>query len=464
MSQTFKIKLAAIAKDEGFYLPLWVYHHLRFGFDVLDIRINDTTDNSWQVLEELKTIYGERLIFSYADREMEECRAKDINFQAYIYHEIHQKTLNEDFTHLMFLDIDEYWCLANFSSTIKDFLAEVNDFDVCMFQWLMESPNAERKIDDFAFQAIITGQKSDHVKSLLNMQASVKTVRVHNYIIKGGRYILPNLAKVDFLDTDRTRGILSSKIFEENRLKIDKYFIYHQIFRSQDEYVSSLLRGNKQCGSDSLLKNNRFGFTSSYSLEYNLIWRITEGILADYLEGYKAFIQNFEIERDISRQFILERRDRVLNYLKDDVFLSSLHEDKMFGLSSEIYLPKQIKYPIQVKIKNFYFDEHKNCCNLTCIVLSEESDYDLMITKSFNKEPLDARINLIESKAKLPRIVKKYEIEVDIANLVYFLYREAPPFCLAAKIDDEIILLARTEFHILSEVIASKVSNLRKKL
>lgn len=464
MTQAFKIKLAAIAKDEGFYLPLWVYHHFHFGFDAIDIRVNNTTDNSLKILEKLKVVYGDRLCFSLADKDMEECRVKDLNFQAYMYTKIYQETLNEGFTHLMFLDIDEYWCSASFQATIKEFLSETSAFDVCMFQWLMEVPNHERKIDDFAFQTIICSQKSDHVKSLLNMKAVVKAIRVHNYVLKKGKYILPDLEQVDFLEEDHSRGVLPARIFEAKRASLSKYFVYHQVFRSQEEYVSGLLRGNKQNGDDSLLKSNRFGFISNSPVEFNLNWQLSEASLASYMQGYKNIAEDLEVEQKLARQSVLARKEQVLDYLKNDAFLQNIHKNKMFGLSPEIYLPKPVNYPIRAKLEDVSFDEVKNCCCITCLIISEILDYELVITQSFNKELIDARINFIEKKGKSPRIVKKYEIEVDLVNLAGVVYKRLPPFCLAAKINGELVLLARSGFRVLSEKVASKAEQLRKQL
>lgn len=462
MTQALKIKLAAIAKDEGLYLPLWVYHHLRFGFDVLDIRINGTTDNSWAVLEKLKIIYGERLRFSLVDKEMEECRAKDINFQCHIYTKIHQEALAEDFTHLMFLDIDEYWCSVNFSETIKDFLAKVNHFDVCMFQWLMESPDPNRSIDDFAFKPFMRGQKSIHVKSLLCMQAPAVAIRVHNYIVRKGKYILPDQTTVQFEHSDRARGLLPNENFEATRLALANYFVYHQVFRSQDEYLAGLLRGNKQNGDDSLLKTNRFGFVSNDTAEFDLTWQLPEGCLANYLQDYKKIIESLEVERIQAREFVLDRKELVLKYLKDDIFLQALHKNKMRGLSPEVYLPKQVDYPIKVKLEFVGFNEATEACNITCKVISEGLDYELVITQSFNKEPIAASINLIETKQKPPRTVKRFQIDIEMASLAYVIYEKWPPFCLAAKVNDELVLLERSLFRGLGDIVAPKAKQLRK--
>lgn len=49
-----KVKLVAIAKDEAAYLPDWIFHHLYFGFDSIDIYVNNTTDNTY----DLKLIFN----------------------------------------------------------------------------------------------------------------------------------------------------------------------------------------------------------------------------------------------------------------------------------------------------------------------------------------------------------------------------------------------------------------------
>ena len=47
-------KLIAIAKNEGAYLPQWIYHHFSIGFDEIEIYINDTTDNSIAICEKIQ--------------------------------------------------------------------------------------------------------------------------------------------------------------------------------------------------------------------------------------------------------------------------------------------------------------------------------------------------------------------------------------------------------------------------
>lgn len=463
MTQTFKIKLAAIAKDEGFYLPLWVYHHLHFGFDVLDIRVNDTTDNSIKILESLKVIYGDRLRYSLADQEMELCRLKDINFQAYMYTQIHEETLSEDFTHVFFLDLDEYWCSANFSETIKDCLGQLADFDVCMFQWLMDQPETQRNLEDFSFQTMLIGQKNKHVKSLISMQASLIAMRIHNAVIKRGHYILADQTLVQFTDEDRTRAIVPDSIFQENCLKLENYFIYHQVFRSQDEYLASLLRGNKQNGDDSLLKTNRIGYLANNPESFNLTWVIDEAVLADYKLGYLELATDLKSELDEAKQFVLARKNKLLGLLNNDTFMQQIHAHKMRGISKSIYQAKFSKPSIKSKISELAFDEAKLVCSFNCEIISKTEDYQLQLTQSFSQTLVIANIVLVDEQRLGVLFSKKFEININLRDLSYLVYNQKPPFCLVASLASELIVLERMGFRSIAPILASQVRKLKSK-
>jgi len=458
----FKIKLAAIAKDEGFYLPLWVYHHLHFGFDVIDIRINDTTDNSLKILEKLKAIYGARLRFSVADKELQACKEKDANFQAYIYTQIHEETLKEDFTHLIFLDIDEYWCAANFNETIKDFLTKNSDFDVCMFQWLIELPNSQRALDDFAFSSTIAGQKSDHVKSLMNTKAAIVAVRIHNCVVKQGRYILPDHTQIDFPEDDRSRGILPTALFEAGRLKLENYFVYHQVFRSQTEYVAGLLRGNKQNGDDSLLKTNRFGFLPTNPVDYNLTWTIDPAVLSIYQQNYFELIKKFPVEFAEARQFVLTRKEAVIAYLQSNSFLQQIYASKMRGIGEDIYQRTELSYPFKASVSKLVFDEESRVCSFNCEISSPAAHYELLITQSFLPTPVPATLKLLSEQLQNKTTVKKFQVAIAMQDLAYVIYSRQPPFCLVAKLGDQLIVLERMKFRSVAPAIATHAQQLRK--
>lgn len=463
MNQTFKIKLAAIAKDEGFYLALWVYHHLQFGFDVVDIRINNTTDNSIRMLEKLKAHYGERLRYSCADQEMELCRCKGINFQAYLYNQIHQETLSEDFTHLLFLDLDEYWCSANFSDTIKDCLDQFAICDVYMFQWLMDQPKAERSLEDFSFQAVMLGEKNKHVKSLINMQAPLAAMRIHNAIIKQGKYRLADQTLVQFAEEDQIRATVPNDIFEQQCLKLEDYFIYHQVFRSQEEYLASLLRGNKQNGDDSLLKTNRMGYLANSSENFNLTWVIDDMRLAEYKFGYLALIADLTAELDEAKRFLLARKDKLLALLNGDPFLQQIHANKMRGINESIYQAKLNKRKIRSKVSQLAVDEVKQVCSFNCELISTMDAYQLQITQGFSQTSVAAKIVLVSQQTLGKRISKLFEITIKLEEFSYLVYRNQPPFCLVANLADELIVLERVSFRSIAPVLLSYIRQFKSK-
>lgn len=463
MHQNFKIKLAAIAKDEGFYLPLWVYHHLCFGFDVLDIRINDTTDNSLQILEKLKAIYGDRLRFSLADQEMEFCRAKNINFQAYMYKKIHTETLKEDFTHLLFLDLDEYWCSLNFSETIKDCLKSLTDFDVCMFQWLLDQPSTQRSFVDFSFQPIIIGQKNKHVKSLINMKASLVAMRIHNAVIKRGNYVLADQTLIQFADDDQARATLPDSIFENECLKLENYFIYHQMYRSQEEYLAGLLRGNKQNGDDSLLKTNRHGYLSNRPESFNLVWKLDESVLNAYKQGYLELIASLKLDLDEAKHFILARKDKVLELLSNDAFMRQIHANKMKGISEHLYQAQAKKSTIRAKIAELSFDERQLVCSFKCEIISKTDTYQLQITQGFSQTLVKADIKLVSEQCVDSLLIKKFEVNIKLEEFNYLVYKNQPPFCLVAYLDNELIVLERVTFRSVAASLLSHFNQFKNK-
>ncbi|MDR9825735.1 glycosyltransferase family 2 protein [Vibrio sp. FNV 38] len=126
-----KVKLVAIAKDEAAYLPEWISHHLHVGFDSIDIYVNNTTDNTSDLSlllasnEKVNFIDGDHFFNSNISKPQEE-----------IYHFAHSEIIGSDFTHMMFLDIDEYWTSKSLDKSIHDCL-RVLDADVICFEWFI---------------------------------------------------------------------------------------------------------------------------------------------------------------------------------------------------------------------------------------------------------------------------------------------------------------------------------------
>lgn len=78
--QDIRIKIFAIAKDEAAYIPQWVHHHFYFGFDEIEIWLNNIEDNSIEVCKRLSNTY-ENFKYKVADDILEECKKREFIFK-----------------------------------------------------------------------------------------------------------------------------------------------------------------------------------------------------------------------------------------------------------------------------------------------------------------------------------------------------------------------------------------------
>eukprot|EP01093_Parvamoeba_rugata_P014593 TRINITY_DN4773_c0_g2_i1.p2 TRINITY_DN4773_c0_g2~~TRINITY_DN4773_c0_g2_i1.p2 ORF type:complete len:142 (-),score=8.74 TRINITY_DN4773_c0_g2_i1:552-977(-) len=113
-NRDYRVKLVAIAKDEAAYLPDWIFHHLRMGFDSIDIYINNTSDNTEVISNKLKELKDVRFIDG--DRYFEQTSLAP---QILIYQKALRKCRWEGYTHIVFLDIDEFWVSLDLKEELK---------------------------------------------------------------------------------------------------------------------------------------------------------------------------------------------------------------------------------------------------------------------------------------------------------------------------------------------------------
>src|SRR5690625_5458295 len=79
-----RIKLCAIAKDESAYLFNWVFHHLYFGFDEVEVWLNNITDNSEELCREMARI-SSQFKYRVADDVVSEAYRRGKMFQIIAY-------------------------------------------------------------------------------------------------------------------------------------------------------------------------------------------------------------------------------------------------------------------------------------------------------------------------------------------------------------------------------------------
>ncbi|WP_201578130.1 tetratricopeptide repeat protein [Psychrobacter immobilis] len=343
-SNKIKVKLFAIAKDEAAYIPQWIYHHLSFGFDAVEIWINRTTDNSEKICKKISQTEN-NFFYRVVDDLYDQCEELNLKFQYTAYDLVFRKELREaKYTHIMFLDLDELWMSRDFETTIRSFISNSNDIDTASFPWFYDQPNYNKKPFDTYISETLAGKFHNVVKSLVRVSDRVISLRCHNAITKrNSLQILQDQSKFSednwwlvnnnynfnitpyYNSFKHAKEILSfAKLKEMEDAGVD-FFVYHQINKSQIEYISSLYRGNEFQEKDSL-KENRFGYVP---FEKPQTLNINKERVSSYKSNYKLFVFDHGIGNEIkaAQQFVLNRFNRVESLVKENKSYLSL---KMF--------------------------------------------------------------------------------------------------------------------------------------
>lgn len=252
MLDLLKIKLVAIAKDEGAYLAQWIFHHLHFGFDAIEIYINRTSDNSKRIIESISSYHP---TVTYRDLDwVDLCpEATQRNIQYIAYALAYKEAINEGYSHVLFLDIDEMWTPANFETSIKEYIDLYPTSSSISFNWFCElgqnqefSPIGER----------ITGFLNEHIKTIISTSARVEKIKIHSPIFSGSsEHYIADLGR--FVPRD-----INAQFHIEKPTTVPDAFIIHRMYRSEVEYLACLYRGNPNSKESvgSLYKDNRHGF------------------------------------------------------------------------------------------------------------------------------------------------------------------------------------------------------------
>ena len=303
------IKLVAIAKDEAAYLSEWIFHHLYFGFDEIDIYINFTTDKSEELLKKIakrypvNLYYAENLIPPNSlpnDKFLSERFLSYNKLQARAYSDAVGRTLETTkTTHIFFLDVDEFWTPICFRKSIKDVLMDLGLPDVASFYW--KNKVSEEGLFQRPFQREVYYLDNPHYKSIVKVSSDIIVMNTHRSLHK---------SSVDQLG-DR---------YNEKQLELNsKYaFILHRFQRHEIEYLSMLGRGDPTSPYEFSLKFTRSGFhrpVNPASISFD------ELLVNDYDKEYEKFVIDNQLTDFINegRKFVIERKNRVVEYINDHI-------------------------------------------------------------------------------------------------------------------------------------------------
>ena len=293
-------RIAAIAKDEGAYLADWIYHHLYFGFDSIEVYVNRTSDDSIELLKQLNI--ENRINIILADDIVESAGE---NFQNQAYSNAYTKAKNDGVDYLLYLDIDEFWTPRDFSTNIQSYLKNIGLPDVVSFEWVFPNDDSELFGRPFGLHNYVS--KDHHVKTIFKVDQDVEAIHVHNVQTKNAVY---KLADGTIFEGDDPKNKYRVN-HDESKGDLRPAFILHRVTRSQVEYVSILGKGRPS--SSSKIKDNRWGYVSSQDVRWGI--DIDLSILNKYEEGFIEFLNvtgsTGIIEK--SRAFVIERYKKFLD-------------------------------------------------------------------------------------------------------------------------------------------------------
>lgn len=287
-----KIQLIGCAKNEAAYLPEWIFHHLNIGFSYITIYVNNTDDNTLEILDKISNkhpnityIIADELIASPPEHYREKTNTNFYNtntIQAIIYtHALESRDENSD--HIAFLDIDEFFFPYKPLSSIWPYDEKENSV-VKRFNWILLSGD---KKDFCPIAECAKGYLDREFKSVVpNHNVNIRAEDPHRFSING------NI------------GLISKDAV-----------ILHRVLRSPKEYLFLLARStsNSKNKLANGFKRNRRGWTSR-GLDLN---KFNIHFEIDYEEALVEFTRNCDITKEIksARDKVIKNYQTVLNTL-----------------------------------------------------------------------------------------------------------------------------------------------------
>lgn len=298
----YKIKLIAIAKDEAAYLAEWVHHHLYFGVDAIHIAINNTTDGSTELLDKL----GRDLPVTYSIED-ELSRRHGAGFQGRAYRKMAKQAKEEGFTHVLMLDIDEFWVARDFQTSIKQAVDQIGEADSYLFHWFKHCTESEFSP---CFKDKIIGGSSPLVKSLLSLESGYGMIREHNAY---GDLCYKTAEGKNYLFDKENKTRIRIDVGRKLILQDLPFVVIHRMYRSQIEYVSLLVRGRPN---GNLIKDNRHGYGVKKSLNDEFV--VSQDKLRPYYDSLDKMVKDAAIKKDIDKAkvFVENRYKNALSVFK----------------------------------------------------------------------------------------------------------------------------------------------------
>ncbi|MFC3121933.1 glycosyltransferase family 2 protein [Agaribacter flavus] len=310
--QKIKSKLVTIAKDEAAYLPEWLAHHLFVGFDNIEVHVNRSSDNTIAILDKICEQYTQisYRVFDWVD-VCTEAVSRNIQFvsQALAIDEARKSGF---FSHISFLDVDEFWFDLKINRKINDYIVELGSQNIIYNLWVNDLP---QETSFSLLDKTLSGNMSVLGKCIYPLDTSFEQLHLHiPEISQGKRYILPNGEYVIF-DSNAPQAVI-----EEQR-KLYDAIVFHRATRSEMEYVSLVYRGRP---SDRFpYKRNRRGLPSQYEHTVNI--NLNDAFVRERNRAIERILSVCGDDLlNIAKNFVIQRYHQSISQLSE--YLSNEYE------------------------------------------------------------------------------------------------------------------------------------------
>ena len=302
--QKRKIKLVAIAKNEAAYLPDWIFHHMYCGFDHISIYVNNTDDNTQDIIDALKT--EKRVEFVDGNRFFQKY-TRPPQISVYL-HELYRSRW-QGYSHVMFLDIDEFLMSQNLELNFRSLVKKI-ETKVCSFEWFHKMDEHQTFLAPIA-QSVI-GRRAPQVKSILSTSVEFERINPHNIFNADLDYALADGSKIIF-----TKENYSKLSVKEQQNPLKEWFVMHRMLRHEIEYIAALKRGRPigESRKTSMFKDNRNGIFDSSK---NEVLQFPASAFAEYNVERKAFLNKYHLKVliDVGQKHVLSRYADVIEMIK----------------------------------------------------------------------------------------------------------------------------------------------------
>ncbi|WP_218355420.1 glycosyltransferase family 2 protein [Alteromonas lipotrueiana] len=301
-----KVRLVAVAKNEARYLAEWILHHLYFGIADIEVHYNQCDDNTVQMGEYLSKHYP--VTFINAD---EGFKASIKSPQVRIYRNALRRSYNEGFSHVLFLDVDEFLVPKDLEKSIPEMLLKKKKFDVVCSNWANKLN--DRTVFGRAVENKLSLELSPTVKSCVKSFVEPPVMNPHTVVSSKLRYGMTGQAEFTTNRDDMSKVEHCDEVFK----KCD-FLVVHRQYRSELEYVAMLGRGRpiEEAKRSSIFKNNRRGYnvhTNAFDLTF------PEQAYANYSYYLEERLADAQLQQllETAEKSVLERFATVKNMIAD---------------------------------------------------------------------------------------------------------------------------------------------------